>query len=88
MIAVTSDLGRVTTFAYIYKDFGLYCGDVRSRTSYNICKPAFKLSQTIAVTSDLGRVTTRCPTSLITSFFIAVTSDLGRVTTKLWMKVQ
>ena len=57
-IVVTSDLGRVTTSSYNYSPARQYCGDVRSRTSYNFTILNFVLSHKIVVTSDLGRVTT------------------------------
>ena len=34
-IVVTSDLGRVTTSSLLISATSFYCGDVRSRTSYN-----------------------------------------------------
>ena len=57
IIVVTSDLGRVTTtLVSNLRDF-VNCGDVRSRTSYNIGVIDFTLEDKIVVTSDLGRVT-------------------------------
>ena len=35
IIVVTSDLGRVTTATSFLASAPIYCGDVRSRTSYN-----------------------------------------------------
>ena len=55
---VTSDLGRVTTYILNLCLSVLYCGDVRSRTSYNYKPHSRILAPIIVVTSDLGRVTT------------------------------
>ena len=45
-IAVTSDLGRVTTVLWKMSKPGEHCGDVRSRTSYNtlayVCSESLK----------------------------------------------
>ena len=58
-IVVTSDLGRVTTRVIEYSvHIPIDCGDVRSRTSYNIVSLSFIKLKLIVVTSDLGRVTT------------------------------
>ena len=57
------------------------CGDVRSRTSYNVAIAMIAKPMFIAVTFDLGRVTTGKLLFVILGVTIAVTSDLGRVTT-------
>ena len=55
---MTFDLGRVTTSPANFPFKNFYCGDVRSRTSYN-CRTVFcNTFSIIAVTFDLGRVTT------------------------------
>ena len=80
---VTSDLGRVTT---VYQQIPLpllNCGDVRSRTSYNVANSSGKGRIKIVVTSDLGRVTTVNLSLVEFDEEIVVTSDLGRVTTKV-----
>ena len=83
-IAVTSDLGRVTTKGLpAHQANLLYCGDIRSRTSYNMSGIMERMPAYIAVTSDLGRVTTSTAYSAKIHSKIAVTSDLGRVTTLL-----
>ena len=58
LIVVTSDLGRVTTNDILKNDTAIDCGDVRSRTSYNLKTLSMYTSSSIVVTSDLGRVTT------------------------------
>ena len=63
--------------------FNFYCGDVRSRTSYNEFEVVITVSPIIVVTSDLGRVTTELPMGKYVLGLIVVTSDLGRVTTML-----
>ena len=55
---VTSDLGRVTTTSHGFVFAWSYCGDVRSRTSYNNGENIAVIQTYIVVTSDLGRVTT------------------------------
>ena len=80
-IAVTFDLGRVTTSSNCQVMSSQYCGDVRSRTSYNRAITTVMHRITIAVTFDLGRVTTHGLYSRKSGTCIAVTFDLGRVTT-------
>ena len=60
VIAVTFDLGRVTTKQIKADLKSINCGDVRSRTSYNINSSGATVMTQIAVTFDLGRVTTLC----------------------------
>ena len=55
---MTFDLGRVTTVRCIQYMVLYYCGDVRSRTSYNFDNEFIAICFKIAVTFDLGRVTT------------------------------
>ena len=44
------------------KYYMYYCGDVRSRTSYNFCTEHLAIPCEIVVTFDLGRVTTSVKT--------------------------
>ena len=80
---MTFDLGRVTTQTSISQRTVTDCGDVRSRTSYNIFFCVISLLIDIAVTFDLGRVTTWLSIFATSFLLIAVTFDLGRVTTTL-----
>ena len=81
-IVVTFDLGRVTTAVLADSDmFSSNCGDVRSRTSYNIFIKTSCSHNKIVVTFDLGRVTTKRALAMIIARAIVVTFDLGRVTT-------
>ena len=57
-IVVTFDLGRVTTARATPLEGNTDCGDVRSRTSYNLSTVSIISSAIIVVTFDLGRVTT------------------------------
>ena len=80
---VTSDLGRVTTSNQAFLADSDNCGDVRSRTSYNVAHHDNPSVLKIVVTSDLGRVTTALEKPFNRASCIVVTSDLGRVTTLL-----
>ena len=82
IIAVTFDLGRVTTsHSKPSANFAVNCGDVRSRTSYNYSRLKIE-----AHTLNCGDVRSRTSYNFIVQLrinlsHIAVTFDLGRVTT-------
>ena len=72
-IVVTSDLGRVTTSILKESLLSFDCGDVRSRTSYNLNPRRLSFSTHIVVTSDLGRVTTR---NLVSRWWLRYCGDV------------